>query len=323
MRNKFVADYIFEKTQQRRTPKQVGSRIQQLRDTHSGKQSKSSSIFAGIADIADDSLVLKVISDRHYEMMHPKRASTSSGQSSACGMQSSLCPPCPSHMYIPTLPASAIWDLQTYGQPSSMLGDIYSQQPRPLRLVDPTVTFRSAGQTPCQSIFRVYRDHRLVHQEMTMVSIRAVHDSTSPSPTWLYSTTLAPNFWGHLCEVEGACHMDRASCSLTHVAHRAVRLYGAPRGCAHASFNAGAAGTADALRLLSLCQRLAGGTSAAVPALELWRLGDGRGIFAVTGVLCTSAPVEHAPHESLMLAALAADVRCKPGPSGGRREAVL
>ena len=40
MRNKFVADHIFETTGQRRTPKQVGSRIQQLRDTSSGKHSK-------------------------------------------------------------------------------------------------------------------------------------------------------------------------------------------------------------------------------------------------------------------------------------------
>ncbi len=40
MRNKFVSDYIYDKTGKRRTPKQVGSRIQQLRDTSSGKQSK-------------------------------------------------------------------------------------------------------------------------------------------------------------------------------------------------------------------------------------------------------------------------------------------
>ncbi|KAI0070666.1 hypothetical protein K474DRAFT_1583418, partial [Panus rudis PR-1116 ss-1] len=33
MRNKFVAEYIFRTTGKRRTPKQVGSRIQQLRDT--------------------------------------------------------------------------------------------------------------------------------------------------------------------------------------------------------------------------------------------------------------------------------------------------
>lgn len=41
MRNKFVADHIFEKTGVRRTPKQVGSRIQQLRDTQTGKESAS------------------------------------------------------------------------------------------------------------------------------------------------------------------------------------------------------------------------------------------------------------------------------------------
>ena len=33
MRNRFISDYIFEATGKRRTPKQVGSRLQQLRDT--------------------------------------------------------------------------------------------------------------------------------------------------------------------------------------------------------------------------------------------------------------------------------------------------
>lgn len=39
MRNKFISDYIFNKTGKRRTPKQVGSRLQQLRDTAEGKRS--------------------------------------------------------------------------------------------------------------------------------------------------------------------------------------------------------------------------------------------------------------------------------------------
>lgn len=47
MRNKFVADYIFEKTQVRRTPKQVGSRIQQLRDTQTGKESGYRDVLSG------------------------------------------------------------------------------------------------------------------------------------------------------------------------------------------------------------------------------------------------------------------------------------
>ena len=39
MRNKFISDYIFQVTGKRRTPKQVGSRLQQLRDTTEGKRS--------------------------------------------------------------------------------------------------------------------------------------------------------------------------------------------------------------------------------------------------------------------------------------------
>jgi transcriptional enhancer factor len=42
MRNRFISDWIFEKTGKRRTAKQVGSRLQQLRDTCGGKRSKCS-----------------------------------------------------------------------------------------------------------------------------------------------------------------------------------------------------------------------------------------------------------------------------------------
>jgi len=37
-RNRFISEYILKKTGKHRTPKQVGSRLQQLRDTHQGKQ---------------------------------------------------------------------------------------------------------------------------------------------------------------------------------------------------------------------------------------------------------------------------------------------
>lgn len=38
MRNRFISDFIFSKTGKRRTAKQVGSRLQQLRDTCAGKR---------------------------------------------------------------------------------------------------------------------------------------------------------------------------------------------------------------------------------------------------------------------------------------------
>lgn len=51
MRNRFISDWIFEKTGKRRTAKQVGSRLQQLRDTCSGKRCESLFIeFKGHAE---------------------------------------------------------------------------------------------------------------------------------------------------------------------------------------------------------------------------------------------------------------------------------
>ena len=41
MRNKFISDYIFQVTGKRRTAKQVGSRLQQLRDSCGGNRCKS------------------------------------------------------------------------------------------------------------------------------------------------------------------------------------------------------------------------------------------------------------------------------------------
>ncbi|KAH8110487.1 hypothetical protein DFH11DRAFT_770268 [Phellopilus nigrolimitatus] len=37
-RNRFISDFIFEQTGVRRSPKQVGSRLQQLKDVNCGKQ---------------------------------------------------------------------------------------------------------------------------------------------------------------------------------------------------------------------------------------------------------------------------------------------
>ena len=45
-RNKFISEYIYKKTGETRTAKQVGSRIQQLRDTAAGKPSEFAHILA-------------------------------------------------------------------------------------------------------------------------------------------------------------------------------------------------------------------------------------------------------------------------------------
>lgn len=48
LRNRFISEWIFQKTGKRRTAKQVGSRLQQLRDTCRGKRSKCSQLTLSV-----------------------------------------------------------------------------------------------------------------------------------------------------------------------------------------------------------------------------------------------------------------------------------
>lgn len=153
---------------------------------------------------------MKAISDRHYEMMHPKRALTSSDKQSQPSPSRTHHYPSlvqtatPSHVYIQSLPASAAWHMQNFGGCPSTMSDIYSPHPHPLRMIDSTVTFTSMSQAPCQAIFTVFRGGQIVHQEVAMVSIRSAATAPGAAPSWLYTTSLAPTFWQHLCDSEGA-----------------------------------------------------------------------------------------------------------------------
>lgn len=51
MRNRFISDWIYEKTGKRRTAKQVGSRLQQLRDTCGGKRCRSPNATVRLRDV--------------------------------------------------------------------------------------------------------------------------------------------------------------------------------------------------------------------------------------------------------------------------------
>jgi hypothetical protein len=54
MRNQYISDYIHRTTGKRRTAKQVGSRLQQLRETFEGKRREFRfSIFSGKCNLID------------------------------------------------------------------------------------------------------------------------------------------------------------------------------------------------------------------------------------------------------------------------------
>lgn len=55
LRNRFISDWIFEKTGKRRTAKQVGSRLQQLRDTGGGRKCKAKCLAFPKLPLSDSS----------------------------------------------------------------------------------------------------------------------------------------------------------------------------------------------------------------------------------------------------------------------------
>jgi hypothetical protein len=87
MRNQFISDFIHETTGKRRTPKQVGSRLQQLRDT-SKKTRRLSCDYVVVWLESDTDIVVELISrretsDRETEPTPPKSTGTPEERPSA------------------------------------------------------------------------------------------------------------------------------------------------------------------------------------------------------------------------------------------------
>ncbi|KAI0351119.1 hypothetical protein OH77DRAFT_1439428 [Trametes cingulata] len=199
-RNKFISQYIRQKTGEIRTAKQVGSRIQQLRDTNAGKST---------------------FSDRQYEMMHPTRRSASEEQDGltlsapsvtlSAGSSSTLAPSIPPaiqvYISVPpadtTLPNTVAWSAPPTGSrptevhvvPNSVYQFVES---RSLLKIDPTVTFMSSSPMPLFSRCNVYRENTIVHVgKSVMMGVKA---SDQPGQSgYLHHTELAPEYWETLC----------------------------------------------------------------------------------------------------------------------------
>ncbi|KAJ6536358.1 hypothetical protein B0H19DRAFT_1240982 [Mycena capillaripes] len=186
-RNRFISDYIFEKTGKRRSAKQVGSRLQQLRESCGGKK------------------LLHLLSPfRQPAYSGSSASSDSSGNSPVSplfGGQGFPSASCARHMvmYIDILPEGAPDAVGKASPPVSLdTGDVVhaSDRPRHLGSINPTVTFMSQTPVAAQSRFTVYSEERALHAETTLLT--PVEDA--PVPGFLYSTTLVPEYWKLISE---------------------------------------------------------------------------------------------------------------------------
>ncbi|KAJ7141755.1 hypothetical protein C8R43DRAFT_587617 [Mycena crocata] len=184
-RNRFISDYIFEKTGKRRSAKQVGSRLQQLRES-----------------CTDEKLL---------ELLSPfrKPAYRESSISSDSALESPLSPVVGQGLfagsstvrqtviYIDIVP-EGMSDAAGYtrkSSPWSDSGDVIraSDHPRRLQSINPTVSFTSRSPIIAHSRFTVYSEELILHAE-TVPLVLSMEEA--PRVTgFVYSTSLVPKYW--------------------------------------------------------------------------------------------------------------------------------
>ena len=158
--------------------------------------------------------VLQQLSSRHIAMMQPKTEPTP--EPSATAEAAAPTGPPVNYLTIAVLP-----ETPGSGYPSPALSPLAdpstsgSQPPRPMRAIDPTVTFISRSSLNAYANVRVMRDGRAVWAEKT--ALRYLETRVLPAPvypaqmecTHLYSTEVVPGFWSQLCECSGECGFTR------------------------------------------------------------------------------------------------------------------
>ncbi|KAF8959979.1 hypothetical protein BDZ97DRAFT_1368066 [Flammula alnicola] len=241
MRNRFISDWIYEKTGKRRTAKQVGSRLQQLRDTCGGKRLLNL-LSPNRRPCRTPSMSPEFQHrDGHMPFPPPLRY-----ESESCSDSSVSSPTTPTEahatlqnllyrgveprveetpdtiVYIDLLPeespintrandpSKSSWPSTNQGaEERSWLERGYkvaraSQHPRHLRDIDPTITLLSRTATSAQSYYTVHTDEGIIFSESTVLEPL---DPTSPSTSdgsLLYKTSLVPGFWNTIAQSSDA-----------------------------------------------------------------------------------------------------------------------
>ncbi|KAJ7173177.1 hypothetical protein C8R46DRAFT_1082157 [Mycena filopes] len=183
-RNRFISDYIFEKTGKRRSAKQVGSRLQQLRESCGGKQ---------LLDL------LSPFRKPAYAESSGSVDSALSSPISSSGEHGLFASAAPRHtvMYIDLLPDERVrgGSEESDSSPWSDTGDVVraSAQPRRLESINPTISFTSPARiaVAAHSRFTVYSESLILHAE-TVPLVPLINDD---APGFLYSTSLVPKYW--------------------------------------------------------------------------------------------------------------------------------
>ncbi|KAF8187969.1 hypothetical protein K438DRAFT_1834454 [Mycena galopus ATCC 62051] len=182
-RNRFISDYIFDKTGKRRSPKQVGSRLQQLRESCRSTQLLGllspfrKPIYPGASSVSSDSALSSPISPSGGGFF----PSSSSSRHTV--------------IYIDILPEGYMTRNKTTPSSWSDDGDVIhaSDHPRRLKSINPTISFTAPEPIVAHSRFTVYSEDLILHAET--VPLGLLVDGGYPPSGFLYTTQLIPKYW--------------------------------------------------------------------------------------------------------------------------------
>lgn len=198
-RNRFISDYIYNATGKRRSAKQVGSRLQQLRESCGGKK------------------LMHLLSP--FRQPYPDSSASSSSASdeqSACTSPVSPILPMnafpnpasstPRHtvVYIDILPSDRERSTDilsgsscpSWEESSGAVVHI-SDRARSVRLINPTVAFVAPAPVNAHSQFTVYAEDRIMHT--TSVPLMPAADAGAVSGI-VYCAALVPEYWRTISE---------------------------------------------------------------------------------------------------------------------------
>ncbi|KAG2122329.1 hypothetical protein DEU56DRAFT_864478 [Suillus clintonianus] len=235
MRNRFISEYIYHKTGMYRSSKQIGSRLQQFRDTSEGRELIDSltrcylstrSEFGSSRRFSLHNHVFEGESKSPFSYLSfdssssDSSSTTSSTGSSIYSAEYTHSPPdMPSRqnppdnrtpVYIDILPESSSFSSSsssrsrapsssTYKPPQGAAASLNT--PRRMRDIDPTVTFVSPSAFIGKSSYIVLLDGAPIHSEDTKLEcVGPYFTGSSGDGPLLYSTALVPKYWETLCK---------------------------------------------------------------------------------------------------------------------------
>ncbi|KAJ3996201.1 hypothetical protein F5050DRAFT_161803 [Lentinula boryana] len=201
MRNRFIAEHILKRTGETRTAKQVGSRLQQLRDTCGGGK-KLQKLLSPVLNSGTP------ISNRsHYSLRRSGSRSTmeSSSVPTSPISQESDCLSSPNVMFI---------DLVPEGGPSSPVARKYSSDidvtnvldsvvsssgPRRIKDIKPSLAFKSNfdSSIAARSTFTIYYLDGTYEDQSFLT---AMMDQPAPQGSTVYTCDLVPRYWHMICD---------------------------------------------------------------------------------------------------------------------------